>query len=151
MAKAKPPTKKPKPRPSVGKLLVPFVVDERQSPVRFNVLHLGRVDACAKDNKCAVCGGSMDRGPYAFVGPDDGRRCFADPWMHPDCARLAMEQCPFLGGRDWRDESSRQDPAIHVYSQNMQLFIAPLGRAHRQGGWHFEALGELRRAGKPRT
>lgn len=138
-------------RPMSGKLFVPYMVDERITPIDFKITHPGHIYKCSHDRLCGICGlGIANNTPFAFVGPDDGRRCFADPWMHPACARVAMEQCPFLAGRrDWRDPSENNLIAAleQRYSHNMALFIAPNGRSHRDetGAWHFEALGDLRK------
>lgn len=134
-------------RPTVGKLTVPYVVDENRNPIDFKEMDLEHVKRCATARRCGVCGHKA-RGYLAFIGPDDGRRCFADPWMHEDCARLAMNQCPFLAGRrDWREEDGRREPMLKTYSLGMTLFIAPDGSAHRDqlGHWHFEAVGTLTR------
>lgn len=120
---------------------MPYVVDERLEPIDFKIMHSGHVRKCAEGFLCGVCGKRI-RGYFAFVGPNDGRRCFADPWMHPDCARLAMVQCPFLAGRrGWREDEKEAHPVLAElnarYEHNMALFTAPHGRL---------ALGELRSA-----
>lgn len=130
-------------RPSVGRLVVPYMVDATRSPVDFKVLDPDHVEKCANDGRCGICGGRIRKGPIAFIGPNDDRRCFADPWMHQDCAMLAMEQCPFLAGkRDWREGGN---PFLHVYSEGMIPVLAYNWRAHRDelGAWHFEAVGEV--------
>jgi hypothetical protein len=133
-------------RPTSGGLVVPYVVDARRQPIDFRQLQMGHVRKCAEDRRCGICGHQV-RGieRLAFIGPKDGRHCFADPWMHLDCARLAMRQCPFLKGRDWREKDLPGQPLIDVYHGSMTLFAAPNGRAHRDEGghWHFEALGYL--------
>jgi hypothetical protein len=138
-----------KSRPVVGQLLVPYVVDERLVPIDFKHMHAGHVRKCADERRCGICGKVMRNGlPIAFIGPDDGRRCFADPWMHEACAKLAMEQCPFLrGARGWRGPAESERDLSAVYEHNMVLYVALHGRSHRDelGAWHFEALGQLRR------
>jgi hypothetical protein len=136
-------------RPTVGGLIVPYVVDEQRQPIDFRALHHSHVNKCGYERRCAICGKNLVNGrAIAFIGPDDGRRCFADPWMHVDCARLAMQQCPFLKGRDWREQDDSDRELLKAYHGNMTLFTAPAGRSHRDnfGAWHFEALGVLRRA-----
>lgn len=135
------------PRPTVGRLTVPYMVDERHDPIDFKLVDSARVEDCARNGKCGVCGRRIRRGPIAFIGPDDGRTCFADPWMHPECAGLAMRQCPFLTGRqDWREAESRNEPLLATYSQGMVPMLAQNWRAHyERGGWHFEAVGPLTR------
>lgn len=133
-------------RPTVGRLTVPYMVDATRSPIDFKAVDRAHVEECATRGRCGICGGRIRRGPIAFVGPADGRRCFADPWMHPECAGLAMAQCPFLGGRrDWREDSGRADPLLATYSAGMTLVLAHNWRSHLDelGGWHFEAVGPL--------
>lgn len=136
-------------RPTVGNLTVPYMVDVTRDPIDFKAVDAEHVRRCAKQFRCGICGGELKHGPdhpFAFIGPDDGRRCFADPWMHLKCARLAMAQCPFLGDRrDWRDADAREDPLLQRYSHHMVLFVAPSGRAHLDQfkHWHFEAEGCL--------
>lgn len=143
---------KNQPRPTVGRLTVPYMVDETRDPIDFKVVDEGHVDLCARQTRCGICGGKIKRGPIAFIGPDDGRTCFADPWMHPACAELAMQQCPFLTGRrDWREAEGRNDPLLATYSQGMVPMLAWNWRAHQDasGAWHFEAVGPLTRLERP--
>lgn len=133
-------------RPTVGRLVVPFMVDERRHPIDFKSVDPDRIERCATDGRCGVCGGKIRRGPIAFIGPNDGRRCFADPWMHPACADVAMQQCPFLTGRrDWREVEARDDPLLATYSEGMVPILAYNWRSHRDplGVWHFEAVGPV--------
>ena len=130
-------------RPTVGRLTVPYMVDEHQDPIRFTELDPDHVAECARRGRRGICGGKIKRGPIAFIGPDDGRSCFADPWMHPACADVAMVQCPFLAGRrDWRDPAARVDPLTARYSAGMVVRLATSWRSHRDafGHWHFEAV-----------
>lgn len=132
-------------RPTVGALTVPFMVDEARNPIDFKAVDEDHVALCAKHQKCGVCGGKIRRGPFAFIGPDDGRTCFADPWMHPECAAVAFTQCPFLAGRrDWREVGARRDALLRSYSVGMVAKVAANGRAHREGNaWHFQPIGAL--------
>jgi hypothetical protein len=132
-------------RPTAGALKVPYMVDATRHPIDFKAVDAEHVERCAKHQRCGVCGGRIRRGPFAFVGPlvSHGRGCFADPWMHPECADLAMQQCPFLAGRrDWRDGESRDNPLLRPYSEGMHLRLAPGARSHKDqlGHWHFEAV-----------
>jgi hypothetical protein len=72
-------------------------------------------------------------------------RCFADPWMHPDCAERALVQCPFLAGR--RGFRVGADALTQPYEDGMVIVLAHNWRSHRDelGGWHFEALGDVSR------
>lgn len=134
-------------RPKVGGLTVPYMVDASQNPIDFKIVDADHVKRCATAKRCGVCGGKIRQGPFAFIGPDDGRTCFADPWMHQHCAQLAMSQCPFLTGKmDWRED--RDNPLLSTYAHNMKLFLAKDGEAHRdqRGGWHFKAIDLLEAA-----
>lgn len=137
------------PLPTVGKLVVPFMVDATRDPIDFKVVDPSHVELCATQGRCGICGRRIRRGPIAFVGPDDGRTHFADPWMHPACADLSMGQCPFLGGRrDWREAEGRNNPLLATYSAGMVMVLARNWRAsqdHTPGGWCFEAVGPLTR------
>jgi hypothetical protein len=127
----------------VGKLVVPYMVDATRSPIDFKALDASHVDACATRGRCGICGSRIRRGPIAFIGPDDGRTCFADPWMHPACADVAAEQCPFVTGRrDWREGA---DALTQPYSDGMVRVLAWSWRSHRDalGAWHFEATGRV--------
>jgi hypothetical protein len=116
-------------RPTVGRLTVPFMVDETRSPIVFKEVDRRRIAQCATEGRCGICGGKLRRGPVAFIGPDDARSCFADPWMHPACAQLAMAQCPFLAGRRGFREGA--DALTQRYEDGMvnrprpQLALAP--------------------------
>lgn len=135
-------------QPTVGRLTVPYMVDATRRPIDFKVLDVEHIRRCIRHRRCGVCGGRI-RGALAFIGPTDpgADACFADPWMHEDCARTAMEQCPFLAGRrDWREESGRSNPLLRRYSEGMALYVAQDGRAWRdQIATHFHALGPLER------
>lgn len=133
-------------RPKAGALVIPYQVDETRKPIDFKAIDSDHIDRCAEENRCGICGGKIRSGPVALIGPDDGRNCFADPWMHIDCADLAMQQCPFLAGRkSWRDADGRESPFIATYAHNMVLYTATNWRLHRDrfGHWHFEAVGGL--------
>lgn len=127
---------------------IPFMVDATRTPVDFKELDPAHVEACATRGRCGVCGKRIKRGPIAFIGPDDGRTCYADPWVHPSCAKVAMKRCPFLAGRrDWSEAESRSNPLLTTYSAGMAVVLAHNWRAHRDpaGAWHFEAVGPLTR------
>lgn len=133
-------------RPTVGRLTVPYMVDANRSPIDFKAVDAAHVEECATRSRCGICGSRIKRGPIAFIGPRDDRTCFADPWMHPACAEVALAQCPFLAGRrDWREGG---DPLLDPYSAGMAIFLAHNWRSHRDttGAWHFEAVGPLTEA-----
>jgi hypothetical protein len=128
-------------RPTVGRLTVPFMVDATRQPIDFKALDAEHVERCAKHSRCGVCGRRIHHGrPVALIGPADGRSCYADPWMHPECADLAMAQCPFLRGtRDWRQPGGS---LLQPYSDGMVVRVVAEARSHRDalGAWHFEVI-----------
>jgi hypothetical protein len=128
-------------RPKSKGLIVPYMVDATVNPIDFKLVDAEHVKRCTTHKRCGICGGKIRGAEFAFIGPDDGRTCFADPWMHLACARLAMGQCPFLAARsDWREE--KDNPLLKTYAHNMRLFVAPASqvKAHRdhRGSWHFQ-------------
>jgi len=129
-------------RPTVGKLTVPFVVDATRTPIDFRQLDPEHVKRCAKHRRCGICGSRIDHGkPVAFIGPDDGRACYADPWMHPECADLAAQQCVFIRGRGWRELPDAAERALLDPYRVMVVRIVQEARAHRERGvWHFEVV-----------
>jgi hypothetical protein len=134
-------------RPTAHGLVVPFMVDATLDPIDFKVVDADHVAQCAADRLCGICGGVIPPGPLVFIGPDDQRRCFADPWMHAACARVALVQCPFLTGRsDWRD-GGKNSELLKTYAHNMAAFVASEGRAHQDalGAWHFQAWGTFKK------
>lgn len=127
---------------------VPFMVDARRSPIDFKRLDAAHIEECATSGKCGICGRKIRRGPIAFIGPNDGRSCFGDPWVHPSCAQSAMTQCPFLSGqRDWSSADDRNNPLLAPFSAGMAVVLARNWRAHRDaaGAWHFQAIGVISR------
>jgi hypothetical protein len=62
--------------------------------------------------------------------------------MHLECAQLAMQQCPFLAGRD---AEGRENPVLATYAHNMVLWTATAWRWHRDrlGHLHFQATRGL--------
>ena len=126
----------------MGKLTVPFVVDATRTPIDFRQLDPEHVKRCAKHRRCGICGSRIDHGkPVAFIGPDDGRTCYADPWMHPECAALAAEQCPFIRGRDWRERPVGHAKALLAGYETMAIRVVQEARVHRHAGaWHFEVV-----------
>jgi hypothetical protein len=120
------------------------MVDASRTPIDFKEVDPDHVKRCATAKRCGICGRKIRHEKIALIGPRDGRTCFADPWMHVACARLAMDQCPFLAGRtDWREE--KDNALLTTYAHNMGLFIVDQAEAHRDqsGAWHFKALGKL--------
>lgn len=138
-------------RPTVGKLVVPYMVDATRSPIDFKQLDKAHVDECATRGRCGICGSRIRSGPIAFIGPGDlvDRQCWADPWMHPACAELALDQCPFLAGRrDWSTLDDVEGPIADLARTSyrpggMVLTLAYSWRSHRDGfgNWHFQAIG----------
>lgn len=133
-------------RPTAHGLVVPFMVDATKDPIDFKAVDHEHVARCAAERLCGICGGTIPAGPLVFIGPNDRRRCFADPWMHLACARVALAQCPFLTGRsDWREASGNSSELIKTYAHNMAAFVGSEGTAHQDsfGAWHFAAVGRL--------
>lgn len=79
---------------------IPFIVmRDRTGRPHFQVNDARQVLRAIRGHLCALCGRRMREG-FWFVG---GPRCFmhprgafVDPPAHEDCARYAMQVCPYL-------------------------------------------------------
>lgn len=80
---------------------IPFVVfiDANKRP-HFTVSSHERVAVAAKKRLCGLCGGKLKDGAWFIGGSrcfEDPRGAFIDPAMHEECARYAVQVCPYLG------------------------------------------------------
>lgn len=137
-------------RPTVGGIVVPYMVDETRSPIDFKAVNGEHVRLCAEMRRCGICGAAMKGSRFAFLGPADGRVCFGDPWMHEACARYTMAACPFASGkkREYRDPNEDEGESL-LLSRTVgawALHIAEGGHGWRDQWkrWHFEARTMVR-------
>jgi hypothetical protein len=75
-----------------------------------------------KEDRCGICGGKLLRGRWSVGGPGstlhpDG--AFLDPPMHHECARYAVQACPYM--------------AMPTYSKSVSK-IAPMALGPMKGG-----------------
>jgi hypothetical protein len=86
-----------RPRDSHGRVIPYVVLILPDGTPEFRAPDTERWKLCLRQERCSLCGVQMRDG-YWFVG---GPRCadhrlFMDPPMHHDCARYALQVCPFL-------------------------------------------------------
>jgi hypothetical protein len=83
--------------PSRG-LPIPYVNEHDDGSVNFALVNGGRVLECVRDRLCGLCGERQEF-LVAFVGGPGGfhQRLYTDPPGHVDCARAALDLCPYLG------------------------------------------------------
>lgn len=70
--------------------------DEGQE-LDFRVVNPRRRRRCAREGLCGVCGKKLGYWMVFIGGPRSAEnRVFSDPPMHEECAKYALEVCPFL-------------------------------------------------------
>lgn len=82
-------------------------VDSGTGEPDFRVLEYPRVLEALKKRLCGMCGGRIAGNTLCLLGTEDdlnGRWGASwvrgtDPPMHEECARYALEACPFLSGK----------------------------------------------------
>lgn len=75
-----------------------------------------------RQDNCGICGGKLLRGRWSIGGPGSALHpdgAFLDPPMHYECARYAVQACPYL--------------AMPTYSKSVSK-IAPMGVGPVKGG-----------------
>ena len=91
---------------------VPYTVLRDSDGVpHFAVNDSERVLRCIREKRCAICGTRLDREMWLVGGPlsaflTAGR--YRDPALHYECARYALQVCPYLASRKY---SGRIDTA----------------------------------------
>lgn len=82
-------------------LPVPFVAAtllDGKSDFRTNDPDL--VQQCAKQKRCGICGEHIRTAFFFIGGPSSAAMgLYSDPWMHEQCAELAVAHCPHLSGK----------------------------------------------------
>lgn len=92
---ARPKTEEGYPVPFVNYVYPNGVADLR-------VLSQERVNQCVDQKLCGICGQSLSP-EVVFVGGEVSclNKHFADPAMHEDCARYAVQVCPYLACQNY--------------------------------------------------
>ena len=84
---------------------VPYLVQrDRAGRPHFTISSSQRVTEVATRKKCGLCGKSLDLGAWFVGGPRSflhPRGAFSDPAMHEDCARYALQICPWLAAPNY--------------------------------------------------
>ena len=63
----------------------------------FDVLDVKKCKRILAERRCGLCNGELGKVFAVIGGPLVKSNCtFSDPPMHPQCARYAIEVCPFL-------------------------------------------------------
>ena len=83
-----------------GGLPVPFTVAWENGKPDFRKTDINNIARCVNFGLCAICGHKLGLMAYYLGGPLCAENhLFNDPAMHEDCARQAMQLCPFVSGR----------------------------------------------------
>lgn len=76
---------------------VPWFVEWRGGVPDFRVIDWRKLRAAVNQHRCWVCGGKPGRLKVSLIGPMCAiNRVSAEPPSHPQCARYAVQACPFL-------------------------------------------------------
>ncbi len=93
------------------------VVWDRNGTPDFASLNHELSVALGKARQCGMCGKRM-RGEAAFIGGPHSLEAglFRDGPMHPECARYAMQVCPFVSGthRQYRSLDVEREHATPI-------------------------------------
>ncbi|MDW9481854.1 hypothetical protein GOB57_24710 [Sinorhizobium meliloti] len=66
-----------------------------------------------KEDRCSICGGKLLRGRWSVAGPGSALHeagAFLDPPMHYECARYAVQVCPYLALPSYSKSVSPLEP-----------------------------------------
>lgn len=87
--------------PTVAGLVVPWVTPQTvDGRYLFGVLHPRRVSQALWGRLCQICGLPLEHRVVLLLRLSDlGRRCTAEPGLHPHCAAYTCEACPMVSGR----------------------------------------------------
>lgn len=82
---------------------VPYTVLRDSDGVpHFAVNDSARVSRCIKEKRCAICGTRIERELWLIGGPLSAfhpHGAFRDPALHYECAKYALQVCPYLASR----------------------------------------------------
>jgi hypothetical protein len=80
-------------------LPIPWVnlIDAAGKP-HFTINDHEKVEQAARESLCGLCGERLTNGGWFVGGPlcFGERGAFVDPHMHEDCAKYALQVCPFI-------------------------------------------------------
>lgn len=99
---------------------IPYIVMiDKDGRPHFTINDSRKVQKCVHGKRCGLCGDKLERAAIWFVG---GSRCFTqsngafiDPPMHEECARYALQVCPFLAAPSYAkriDDRTLDEKAI---------------------------------------
>lgn len=100
-------------RPHAGMFPIPFVTAIIDGKPDFRVHNDERREMIGKRKLCQLCGDRLN-GDIWLAGAQETlrRKTFGEPPMHEECARWAIEVCPWLAGRGWRYEDEWRDVRV---------------------------------------
>jgi hypothetical protein len=126
-------------------LPIPTIVfrDDDGNP-HFTINDSRRREFVLKSDRCAICNHALFRGRWYVGGPAsafDPRGAYLDPPMHHECARYALQVCPYLAAPHYGRliDGATLDPDKHaalialdatVDNTRPPLFVAVMALGH---------------------
>jgi hypothetical protein len=76
---------------------IPRPVEVARLPIDDRVVDGRKFDKAVKERRCWLCGGKLGRIKASVIGPMCAvNRITSEPPCHPQCAKYAVQTCPFL-------------------------------------------------------
>lgn len=92
---------------------IPYTVPVVNGVPQFRTTDLHATSYCIKNHLCGMCGQELVGWIAVIGGPDEfSQKVFSDPGMHEECARYALEACPFLSNPDFRYQEPKDVPGV---------------------------------------
>lgn len=101
------------PRDPRTKMPVPFVVmKDKKGAYHFKVNDGEKQAECFINSLCSICGHTLFPGQNWFIGGQQSAfhpaGAFIDSAMHEECAKYALQVCPYLGFRNYKAATDEQ-------------------------------------------
>ena len=148
---------------------VPWFVDWPDGKPDHRIIDSRKFVRAVREQRCWVCGGKLGRVRASVIGPMCAvNRITSEPACHPQCARYAIQACPFCSQprarRNTKDlPEERRDAAGIALDRNPGVLVLweslhpskPFNPMHGQQGTLFDLGAPLRvswwREGRPAT
>lgn len=108
---------------------IPYVILVDENGAHFKINDESKVQKALKYKLCAICGYGMKSGdmwlaggPLSAFHPDGA---FNDTPMHYECGKYALQVCPFLAAKGWKDSEIATINAIKKVADTSRAYVNP--------------------------